>query len=241
MATQLELPNYFVTVMSLLHTDYQLLPYGEKAVLIQFEQQVDPLIHQKVVIALQAIKKAQLPFITSLIPSYCSIVATFNTNTTTKTILAALTTCLEKNESIDSTPTKIVTIPVCYHPQFGIDLGEVAQHTQLTSEEIIQKHTANTYLVYMLGFTPGFPYLGGMDSKLTTPRKQTPRLKVPKGAVGIANNQTGIYPNESPGGWQIIGATPLSLFTPNETPLLTIGDSVRFQEISIEEYNNFHK
>ena len=237
MAIQKELPNYFAIVMTLSTTDYKLLPYGEGAILINFEQRIDPLIHQKIVIALHRIQKEKIPFITSLLPAYCSIVVKFSNETTFHTVLNQLEKGLQNRSSIEEIQTKTVIIPVCYHPSLGIDLEEVAQHTKLSLNEIIEKHTAKTYLVYMLGFTPGFPYLGGMDEQLTTPRKPTPRLAVPKGAVGIANHQTGIYPSESPGGWQIIGRTPLSLLTPNETPLLTIGDQVQFKAIDLKEYN----
>jgi inhibitor of KinA len=131
-----------------------------------------------------------------------------------------------------------VEIPTSYGGEFGPDLDFVASHNGLTSEEVIRIHSSQDYLVYMLGFTPGFPYLGGDLGKIATPRLGKPRMKVPAGSVGIAENQTGIYPIESPGGWRIIGRTPLKLFTPLQPPyfLLAAGDMVRFAPINQGQY-----
>jgi inhibitor of KinA len=133
----------------------------------------------------------------------------------------------------------IVTIPVCYGGSFGPDLAEVAGLHQLSIAEVIQLHSAVVYKVYMIGFMPGFAYLGGMDERLSTPRKVTPRKSVPAGAVGVAGGQTGVYPLESPGGWQIIGQTPVRLFDLNrrEPSLLKPGDTVIFKAIDSKEFN----
>jgi inhibitor of KinA len=138
---------------------------------------------------------------------------------------------------------KLVEIPVCYGGEFGPDLEEVAAHNQLTVEEVIRIHCSRDYQVYMLGFAPGFPYLGGMDKRIAAPRKLTPRLSIPKGSVGIAGEQTGIYPLETPGGWQLIGRTPVSLFIPNQHPptLLQAGNLVRFYPISRETYDRWSR
>lgn len=131
-----------------------------------------------------------------------------------------------------------VEIPVCYGGAFGPDLEDVARHNGLTPEEVVRIHSGTEYFAYMLGFLPGFPYLGGMSKRIAAPRKQTPRLKVPAGSVGIAGSQTGIYSLESPGGWQLIGRTPLALFRPDADPpvLVKPGARVRFQPISEREY-----
>lgn len=150
-------------------------------------------------------------------------------------------------ERIDSLPEenilsgRVVSIPVCYGGEFGPDLENVASHNQLTEKEVISIHTANSYYIYMLGFAPGFPFLGGMSKEIAAPRLSSPRLAIPKGSVGIAGEQTGIYPIETPGGWQLIGRTPLKLFTPHENPptLLQAGDQVKFFEISEEEFLNW--
>src|SRR5204863_3793292 len=125
---------------------------------------------------------------------------------------------------------RVIEIPVCYGGEFGSDLGFVAKNASLTTQEVIELHSAADYLVHMIGFAPGFPYLGGMSPKIAVPRRSTPRLKIPAGSVGIAGDQTGIYPLETPGGWQLIGRTPLPLFRPEQVPptLLQAGDVVRF-------------
>jgi inhibitor of KinA len=132
-------------------------------------------------------------------------------------------------------------IPVCYELDFGLDLEEVSEKTGLSISEIIKRHTHPIYTVYFIGFLPGFPYLGGMDSSLFCRRKSTPRSKINSGSVGIAGSQTGIYPSSSPGGWQIIGRTPLSLFDSHkiDTPcVLSPGDSLQFESITKEEFDN---
>ncbi|MDN0041780.1 5-oxoprolinase subunit PxpB [Bacillus altitudinis] len=133
---------------------------------------------------------------------------------------------------------RIVDIPVCYGGELGPDLEEVARINDLTPEEVVRIHTFGTYLVYMIGFAPGFPFLGGLSEKIAAPRRQTPRMSIPKGSVGIAGKQTGVYPISTPGGWQLIGQTPLSLFRPNaERPsLLKAGDEVRFVQLSEKEF-----
>ncbi|MGV3465566.1 MAG: 5-oxoprolinase subunit PxpB, partial [Heyndrickxia sp.] len=134
--------------------------------------------------------------------------------------------------------SRVVEIPVCYGGDFGPDLETVASMNGLSTEEVIQIHSSAEYTVYMIGFAPGFPYLGGMSEKIATPRLPSPRLKIPERTVGIAGNQTGVYPIETPGGWQLIGRTPIKLFRPqDEVPsLLHAGDKVRFKPISYEEY-----
>jgi inhibitor of KinA len=132
-------------------------------------------------------------------------------------------------------------IPVCYGGDFGPDILTVAQANNLTEAEVIEMHTLAPCTVYMIGFVPGFAYMGGMDAKLATPRKQVPDAKIPAGAVGIAGTQTGIYPMETPGGWQIIGRTPLKMFDVNraQPSLLKSGDLITFKAIDVEEFNAY--
>jgi inhibitor of KinA len=134
--------------------------------------------------------------------------------------------------------SRTVDIPVCYGGVFGPDLPYVAEQNNMTEEEVIATHMKGDYIVYMIGFAPGFPYIGGMDKKIAAPRRDDPRLTIPAGSVGIAGEQTGVYPIETPGGWQLIGRTPLKLFDPEkETPsLLQAGDRIRFTRINEENY-----
>lgn len=146
---------------------------------------------------------------------------------------------LETPRDPKACPTRHIRVPVCYGQAYGPDLETVAAHTGLSPQAVIQRHAQGLYRVYMLGFTPGFPYLGGMDPALKTPRLKVPRLKIPAGSVGIADAQTGIYPQETPGGWQIIGRCPLGLFDLNkeEPALLRPGDTLSFVPIDIKIYN----
>ncbi|WP_438315473.1 5-oxoprolinase subunit PxpB [Sporosarcina sp. FA9] len=143
---------------------------------------------------------------------------------------------IELTESL--TARRSIKIPVCYDEKFSEDMDRITKHTGLSRNEVIALHTGQIYTVYMIGFLPGFPYLGELDAALCVPRLEKPRLKVPKGTVGIGFNQTGIYPLESPGGWNILGRTPLDLYCPNreESFLLQAGDFVSFYSISVDEY-----
>lgn len=130
------------------------------------------------------------------------------------------------------------TLPVCYDPDLGWDLQEMSVIKEMDPEELIKKHTAPTYTIYFQGFLPGFLYLGGLDSALAVPRKRKPRLKVDKGAVGLAEHQTGIYPQQSAGGWQIIGNCPIPLFEADQEPpsVFSAGDKLKFTAVSLSEY-----
>ena len=139
---------------------------------------------------------------------------------------------------------RTISIPVCYGGEFGPDLEYVAHTNHLTTDEVIHFHSKGEYLVYMIGFAPGFPFLGGLSEKIVTPRRSSPRMSIPAGSVGIAGKQTGVYSISTPGGWQLIGRTPSKLFLPNEIPpsLLQAGDKVEFVSISPKEYREmFHK
>jgi len=142
-------------------------------------------------------------------------------------------------EACAASVASIVDIPVCYGGEFGPDLDEVASRNGLTTEEVIRIHASADYLVYMIGFAPGFPYLGGMDKRIATPRRSAVRTSVPRGTVGIAGEQTGVYPLDTPGGWQLIGRTPLPLFLPDRMPptLVQAGDIVRFHPITRAEFD----
>ncbi|MBW7455885.1 5-oxoprolinase subunit PxpB [Paenibacillus sepulcri] len=146
-------------------------------------------------------------------------------------------------KDISDEPERIVNIPVCYGGDLGPDLDAVADHNGLLPEEVISIHTSADYLVYMLGFAPGFAYLGGMSERIATPRRSTPRLSIPVGTVGIAGDQTGVYPIETPGGWQLIGRTPTRLFLPELMPptLLKAGDIVRFYPIPRMEFDQWEE
>ncbi len=187
----------------------------------------------------RAVEEAHIAGIEEIIPSYRSLLVAYDPQLISFEDLTDQLKDIEKTLSGVKIPEhRRVEIPTLYGGEFGPDLDFVARHHGLTSEEVIRIHSSQDYLVYMLGFTPGFAYLGGNLEKIATPRLNTPRVEVPAGSVGIAENQTGIYPIESPGGWQIIGRTPLTLFNPFQPPhfLLMVGDMVRFIPIDDRRY-----
>jgi inhibitor of KinA len=149
--------------------------------------------------------------------------------------------CAKRGSAAKAHAARRVEIPVCYGGDFGPDLGEVAGHAKLTEQEVILLHSKADYLVHAIGFTPGFPYLGGLPKALRVPRRDTPRARVPAGSVAIGGSQTGVYPVESPGGWQVIGRTPLSLFQADRKPaaLLRPGDLVLFKAISQADFKSW--
>jgi KipI family sensor histidine kinase inhibitor len=187
-----------------------------------------------------AIQKSQIAGIYEMIPTYRSLLIQYNPIEIEVNNLIEKLMEIENNlDSIDLPKPRIIEIPTIYGGEFGEDLNFVAEHNGISADEVIKIHSSVDYLIYMLGFTPGFPYLGGMSDKIETPRLKTPRTKIPGGSVGIAGKQTGIYPIDSPGGWQLIGRTPVRLYDPKRsTPIiLRAGDYLRFIPITRDEYD----
>jgi len=217
-------------------------PAGDSALVIIFGDRIDEKINKKVHAVASAIEKASPDWLVEVVPTYTSVYVYYDPlKLSYRNILDAIKPFLSV-EPKEERP-RIVEIPTAYGGEFGPDIEFVAKHNGLTVEEVIEIHSKPLYRVYMLGFTPGFAYLGGMNERIATPRLEKPRLKVPAGSVGIAGKQTGIYPIESPGGWRLIGRTPLRLFTPEKNPptLLQPGDYVRFVPISEEEFWEIYK
>jgi KipI family sensor histidine kinase inhibitor len=175
------------------------------------------------------------------IPTYRSLIIIYNPSLTTPSELKEAVLGLESRlAEIEIPPPQTVEVSVSYGGEFGPDIDFVAQSHGLPVEEVIRIHSEPLYQIYMIGFTPGFPFLGGLPEVLHTPRLETPRTLVPAGSVGIANDQTGIYPVDSPGGWRLIGRTPLKLFDPERSNpfLLKAGDLLKFKPISLDEYHH---
>jgi KipI family sensor histidine kinase inhibitor len=215
------------------------LPAGDLGILVEFGDKIDPEINQKVSKVFITLEKIAIDGITEAVPTYRSILIFYDPLKTSFERLQNEILNIEKRlGEVIIPPPETIEIPVVYGGEYGLDIDFVAQHNHLTSEEVINIHTSGTYLIYMLGFTPGFPFLGGLSERLFTPRLKTPRAVVPAGSVGIANNQTGIYPIDSPGGWQIIGRTPIKLYNPDhENPiLLKAGNYLKFKRITEAEY-----
>jgi inhibitor of KinA len=214
---------------------------GDRGFIIELGQKIDPEINRKVRILASAIQVNTIQGITEIIPTYRSLLLIYDPLITTPEKFIPLIENIQKKlEDSETEPGEVIQIPVCYGGEFGPDIGNVEKSASLCKEDVIKMHSKPEYLIYMVGFTPGFPFLGGLNEKLFTPRLKTPRIKVPKGSVGIANNQTGMYPIQSPGGWQIIGRTPLNLFNPHrKNPFLyKAGDKIKFVPISQKEFAN---
>lgn len=225
------------------HTDQTwpvLAPAGDQAISVSFENEISEAVHQKVMAlqtAIEAKRTADGPLraVTELIPSYRSLLILFDGLAACfAQIHAELIVLCCALETVALPSARTIEIPTVYGGEFGPDLERVAKHSGLTPEEVIEAHGNKPYLVYMIGFIAGFPYLGGMDQKLATPRLEAPRKKIPAGSVGIAGAQTGVYPLSTPGGWNLIGQTTMPLFDPSaETPvLLRAGDRVVFKPLS---------
>ena len=221
---------------------------SEDSIQVQFYNKICPKVNRMVSDFSRtfALMTKDMPEIREIVPTYCAVSVYFDEKSCKSVLLKEI--ALEVIEKIDGEEEKstgserIITIPVCYETEeFAPDLRKVAAHAKLTAEEVIKIHSSTDYLIYMMGFLPGFPYLGGMEKCLETPRLETPRTKIPAGSVAIGGAQTGLYPVESPGGWNIIGRTPLKLFDLNRNPhfLYNSGDKIRFEPISRKEFEDF--
>jgi len=217
----------------------QIRPMGDRAILIDFKQIIDKnllktVLNYKEILEIELVEEK-----VEVINTYCSLLIIYSyTIENIYDAVLAVKACINSANIVKNTHSKLYHVPVCYDAEFGMDLDLISKEKNISIPEIIQLHTAPIYTVYFLGFLPGFLYLGGLDEKLKISRKETPRLKVEKGAVGIGENQTGIYPKTSPGGWQIIGNSPLNFFDKNTNPPCVIlpGDKVKFYSISKKDY-----
>lgn len=215
---------------------------GDRSLIVELGDEIDRRLNRDVRRLYYSLKNRDIEGVIELLPCYASLMIVFDPLRISLSTLKSL--CLRLLQSPDSTAIpnpKTVEIPVVYGGECGPDLGYVATYHRITPEAVIRYHAQTTYYVYMIGFTPGYPYMGEVPEEIATPRRETPRTRVPKGSVGIAQRQTGVYPVESPGGWQIIGRTPMGLFDPRAwppTPLET-GDSVRFYPIEREAFDDW--
>ena len=212
---------------------------GDTSLSVEFGSEISEAINRRIRAFGLALEAAAIPGVTELVPTYRSMMIHYNPEVIGYAALTArLTAVLGGLDQIALPPSQVLEIPVLYGGEAGPDLAFVAEHAGLTPEEVIARHTKPEYLIYMLGFTPGFTYLGGLDERLFCPRLQTPRTRIPAGSVGIGGEQTGIYPLDSPGGWQLIGRTPLRLFTPASGGQLpyAAGDRIRFVPITPEQF-----
>lgn len=216
---------------------------GDSAVVIEFGNEISPALAARAHTAAAAFESANLPWLVEVLPSYRSVLAEFDPRLISPAAALEELQRIAETAAIPEGPASldqldIVSIPVCYGGRFGPDLHDVAAHTGLSPDEVVAVHSEPLYLVYMIGFMLGFPYLGGMSPRIATPRLATPRTIVPAGSVGIAGNQTGVYPMASPGGWHLIGRTPMRLADPSADPpcLLRAGNRIRFVPVDEAAY-----
>lgn len=238
----------------------RIAPLGDSAVTVTFSEKIDEQVHSRVLAFAGMLESHPLPGMTEVVSGYTSVTVFYNPIVVWKTACpmtghrpspapyAFISGMLKKmidqpvqDSASYSQETRTVSIPVCYGGAYGPDLQAVADCAGLSPEEVITIHSSASYRTFMIGFLPGFPYLGGLPKRIAMPRRAEPRLSVPAGSVGIAGEQTGVYPFNSPGGWQIIGQTPVNLFDPAKTPpsLLRAGDYIRFKAINENEFNHW--
>ena len=226
--------------MSNLYDNPRIRISGDRAILVEYGGAIDLTVNEKVRGMTTLLKRSLPQGVEAVIPAYRNLSLLYDPLVTSPEKLVTVLRDLEtKLHEVEIPAPRVVEIPVLYGGDYGPDIEIVAAHNRLTVEQVIAIHTGTDYPIYMIGFTPGFCYLGGLDKRIHTPRRKTPRMLLPGGSVGIAEAQTGMYPVDSPGGWQIIGRTPLRLFAPErENPFrYEAGDRIRFVPVTQDEFD----
>lgn len=219
--------------------EIKILTAGDASLLIEFGNEISPEINSKITATVQLMKEQHIEGVVDIIPAFCSLLINYDPRVISyDEITKRMRRLLKMEVKAGESNRRIFEIPVCYGGEYGPDLANIAEHAGLTEEEVIRIHSSRDYLIYMLGFLPGFCYLGGLDERIHTPRLANPRIKINAGSVGIGGSQTGIYPLDSPGGWQLMGMTPVKTYDPErETPiLLSAGDYIHFIPVEEKEY-----
>lgn len=212
---------------------------SDQALLVYLGEEIGAATHARVVRLLRLLQREPLKWLRNIQPAYCSLLITFDPAAVSHAEVQAKISELEKHiKKLPAAKPRLVEVPVCYGGEFGPDLEWVAEQRGLTAEKVVELHFAQTYHAYFLGFAPGFAYLGDLAKEIAVPRLETPRKEVPSGSVGIAGRQTAIYPFGTPGGWRLIGRTPLEIFQKDREPmgLIAVGDQVRFRPITRAEF-----
>lgn len=224
--------------------EFSIQPLGDTGIIIQFGTEISEAIYQQIRQYVYWLEQSCIEGIVEWVPAYTTLAVFYRPNIISYDELTQK--LLKIGEKIESMPVPdpiVIEIPTLYGKEAGPDIQFVAETNGLSEEEVVKIHSSSDYLIYMIGFVPGFPYLGGMDKRIAAPRKKTPRSRIPAGSIGIAGEQTGIYPLETPGGWQIIGRTPVKLYDPQKQDpiLLKAGDYIRFVPITEREYEKIEQ
>ncbi|WP_367342636.1 5-oxoprolinase subunit PxpB [Limosilactobacillus sp.] len=222
---------------------YQIVPVGDQALEIVFANEINPQVNQQIHHLGQLILNAQLPAVQTVVPAYHTLTVLFDgSRTSCDDLKPQLQPLVERALQAKSLPSKTWLIPVCYGGEFGPDLAKLADFAHVDEAQAIKLHTGRDYLIYFLGFLPGFAYMASVVDQIAMPRLAKPRLKIAARSVGIAGKQTGFYPVESPGGWEIIGRTPVTLYRPDHPQsFYAAGDKVRFVSINQDEYRQIRQ
>ena len=218
------------------------LPCGDSAIVVEFGDQIDRGVSERVLSLSAQIRKAHLRGVVETVPTFRSLMVHYDPLRTSSAELTGAIEALFSHEVALDSRRRLWRVPVCYEGDFAPDLADVAARTGLPAEEVIARHAGTRYHVYMIGFLPGFPYMGDLPTELALPRRVDPRVRVPAGSVAIAPTMTAVYPFESPGGWHLIGTTPIQLFDVRWTPpaLFAPGDAVQFKPIDQASYAEIH-
>ena len=220
--------------------DFRIVPAGDSVLIVEFDERIDPAVNARAVALADSIQAAVIAGVRDVVPTYRSVAVYFDPlSTNYDALVASLERGAAQAAPESSRGRPPIRVPVCYGDELGPDLARVADFGRMSEADVVAIHSGAKYRVFMLGFVPGFAYLGIVDARIAAPRHSTPRARVPRGSVGIAGAQTGIYPAPTPGGWQLIGRTPVKPFDPSraEPFLLTPGDTVQFYPIDRGEFD----
>ncbi|MCI8578134.1 MAG: 5-oxoprolinase subunit PxpB [Lachnospiraceae bacterium] len=227
-----------------MQNNIRILTAGDSSLLIEFGKEISPEINRKIAATVQLMKEQHIEGVVDMIPAFCSLLINYDPRVVRyDKMKKRLESLVRMDIKVGAEKRRIFEIPVVYGGEYGPDLAAIAQHAGLSEAEVINIHSSQDYLIYMLGFLPGFCYLGGLDERIHTPRLANPRLKIRAGSVGIGGSQTGIYPLDSPGGWQLMGMTPVKTYDPDrEVPILVeAGNYIRFVPVDEAEYHRIQE
>lgn len=229
--------------------DWRIVPMGDRCLLVEFEARVDAEINRKARSLAARLLCEPPPGVVDVVPTFCSVAVYYRPEqfgpapAPFEQLRLQVEAVLKSGVEVAKDFGRIVHVPVCYGGEQGPDLDEVAMACGMTADEVVRAHVASDHVVFMLGFSPGFPYIGGLDSRLAMPRRATPRTSIPAGTVAIARDQTAIYTFETPGGWNMIGRTPMKLFDPQAEPpcRLQPGDRIRFVPMPRDQFDAYDR